>query len=72
MLEAADLLVPRTGKKLLKVQFPLSLPTIMGGVNQTIMLALSMVVIASMIGVQELGPTGAQGHLQPVLHPWRV
>jgi glycine betaine/proline transport system permease protein len=59
MLEAADAFGTSYWQKLLKVQFPLSLPTIMGGVNQTIMLALSMVVIASMIGVQGLG--------QPVL-----
>jgi glycine betaine/proline transport system permease protein len=38
---------------------PLALPTIMAGVNQTIMLSLAMVVVASMIGVQGLG--------QPVL-----
>ena len=38
-----------------KVQMPSALPTVMSGVNQTIMLALSMVVIASMIGVRGLG-----------------
>lgn len=42
-----------------QVQLPLALPTIMTGVNQTIMLSLAMVVIASMIGVQSFG--------QPVL-----
>ena len=38
-----------------KVQIPLALPTIFAGVNQTIMMALAMVVIASMIGVRGLG-----------------
>ncbi|WP_272009905.1 ABC transporter permease [Roseovarius sp. ZX-A-9] len=40
---------------LFKVELPLATPTIMAGVNQTIMLALSMVVIASMIAVKGLG-----------------
>jgi glycine betaine/proline transport system permease protein len=42
-------------QKLKSVQIPLALPTIFAGVNQTIMMALAMVVIASMIGVKGLG-----------------
>jgi glycine betaine/proline transport system permease protein len=59
LLEAADAFGSSTWQKMSKVQLPLALPTIMAGVNQTIMLSLAMVVIASMIGVQGLG--------QPVL-----
>lgn len=40
---------------LYKIEFPLALPSIMTGVNQTIMMSLAMVVIASMIGVSGLG-----------------
>jgi glycine betaine/proline transport system permease protein len=59
LLEAADAFGASTWQKMSKVQLPLALPTIMAGVNQTIMLSLAMVVVASMIGVQGLG--------QPVL-----
>jgi glycine betaine/proline transport system permease protein len=40
---------------LLKIQLPLALPNIMAGVNQTIMMALAMVVLCSMIGAAGLG-----------------
>lgn len=46
---------------LFKVELPLAMPSIMAGVNQTIMLALSMVVIASMIGAGGLGNTVLTG-----------
>ena len=46
---------------LLKVQLPLAMPSIMAGINQTLMLALSMVVIASMIGAGGLGNTVLTG-----------
>ena len=55
VLEAADAYGCSRNQKLWKVQLPLALPTIMAGINQTIMMALGMVVIASMIGVQGLG-----------------
>lgn len=59
IIEAADAFGSSAWQRLVKVQLPLALPTIMAGVNQTIMMALAMVVVASMIGVQGLG--------QPVL-----
>jgi len=59
VLEAATAFGATPRQRLLSVQLPLALPTIMAGVNQTIMMALGMVVIASMIGVRGLG--------QPVL-----
>ena len=55
VLEAADAFGASYRQKLFGVQVPLALPNIFAGVNQTIMMALAMVVIASMIGVKGLG-----------------
>ena len=55
VLEAADAFGASNWQKLFGVQIPLALPTIMAGINQTIMMALAMVVVASMIGVGGLG-----------------
>lgn len=59
VLEAATAYGVNPWQRLFGVQLPLAMPNIMAGINQTIMMALAMVVIASMIGVQGLG--------QPVL-----
>ncbi|MFE4713419.1 MULTISPECIES: proline/glycine betaine ABC transporter permease [Bacillales] len=55
LVEAADAFGSTPSQKLFKLQLPIALPTIMAGINQTIMLSLSMVVISSMIGAQGVG-----------------
>ncbi|MBE7635507.1 ABC transporter permease subunit [Sneathiella sp. P13V-1] len=59
VLEAATAYGANPMQRLFGVQIPLAIPTIMAGINQTIMMSLAMVVVASMIGVKGLG--------QPVL-----
>lgn len=54
-VEAAESFGISPMQKLLGVQLPLAMPTIMAGINQTIMMALSMVVVASMVAVRGLG-----------------
>lgn len=61
LIEAADAFGSTARQKLLKVQLPVAKPTIMAGVNQCIMLALSMVVIAAMIGGGGLGQQVLRG-----------
>lgn len=61
LIEAALAFGGSPRQVMLKVRLPLALPTIMAGVNQTLMLALSMVVIASMIAVGGLGQMVLRG-----------
>ena len=59
VMEAATAFGANYKQRLWGVQVPLALPNIFAGVNQTIMMALAMVVIASMIGVKGSGCTSA-------------
>lgn len=61
LIEASRSFGASPSQMLFKVQLPLAMPTIMAGVNQTLMLALSMVVIASMIAVGGLGQMVLRG-----------
>jgi glycine betaine/proline transport system permease protein len=61
LVEAATAFGCTPWQTLVKVQVPLAMPTIMAGLNQTIMLSLSMVVIAALIGAGGLGMPVFQG-----------
>ncbi|MFI4911090.1 MAG: ABC transporter permease [Sedimentisphaeraceae bacterium JB056] len=64
VMEASVSYGSTTAQQLLKVQLPVALPSILAGINQTIMLALSMVVIAAMIGAGGLGNQVLKGITQ--------
>lgn len=57
LLEAADAFGATARQRLISVELPLAVPNILQGINQTTMMALAMVVIASMIGAPGLGQT---------------
>jgi len=61
VVEAARSFGSTSKQMLFKVQLPIALPTILAGINQTIMLALSMVVISAMIGSGGLGKVVLRG-----------
>lgn len=54
-LEAGQAFGASRWQLLYKVPLPLALPAIMGGINQTVMMALSMVIVTSMVGAGGLG-----------------
>jgi glycine betaine/proline transport system permease protein len=55
VIEAADAFGMTNRQKLIGVEMPLALPNIMAGINQTIMMSLAMVVIASLVSAPGLG-----------------
>jgi glycine betaine/proline transport system permease protein len=61
LIEAAQAFGATSHQVLVKVQIPMALPTIMAGLNQTMMMALSMVVIAALIGAGGLGAPVVRG-----------
>jgi glycine betaine/proline transport system permease protein len=61
LIEASNSFGASSSQMLWKVQIPVAMPTIMAGINQTLMLSLSMVVIASMIAVGGLGQMVLRG-----------
>ena len=61
VIEASRSFGANSGQTLVEVQLPLALPNIMAGINQTIMMALAMVVVASMIGARGLGQEVLRG-----------
>lgn len=60
-IEASESFGATSRQTLFEVQLPLALPNIMAGINQTIMMALAMVVVASMIGARGLGQEVLRG-----------
>lgn len=64
VIEAAKSFGSTSRQLLFKIQLPIAIPTILAGVNQTIMLSLSMVVIAAMIGAGGLGEEVLKGITQ--------
>jgi glycine betaine/proline transport system permease protein len=61
LIEASQAFGGTSSQILRRVQIPIAMPTIMAGLNQTIMLSLSMVVIAALIGAGGLGVPVFQG-----------
>ncbi len=61
IVEASESFGVTRRQKLWKIQFPLAMPTVLAGINQTVMLVLAMVVIAGLVGGAGLGLEAVKG-----------
>jgi glycine betaine/proline transport system permease protein len=61
VVEASESFGVTKRQKLWKIQFPLAMPTVLAGINQTVMLVLAMVVIAGLVGGAGLGLEAVKG-----------